>query len=215
MIDIVEALDGSVLDGAIHPSDLTVCPRMFPLGCAMFSVVLPAGPPQDIFHVGEILLSVRKLGTVVSDYGAHQIGDSGGEWAQEPHGDQLGGAMLQPNESQFRCAVDGDQHLEFAVGGLHFGDIAMELADRAAREPLLCRPHGGGLCCSRLGSDRQISAERCALARYRAQSHSSSGGCVCSWKATACLFPNRNYRRLWIFRTGPRISYRLPPFPMY
>ena len=43
MAVVVEALDGRVLDGAVHPLDLTVGPGMLRLGQAMLDVVLGAG----------------------------------------------------------------------------------------------------------------------------------------------------------------------------
>jgi hypothetical protein len=54
---VVEALDGGVLDGAVHPLDLTVGPGVLGLGGAVLDVVPGAGELESVgpeeFTVGD------------------------------------------------------------------------------------------------------------------------------------------------------------------
>lgn len=43
---VVVAFDGGVLDGAVHPLDLTIRPRMVGFGQAMLDAVLAADPVE-------------------------------------------------------------------------------------------------------------------------------------------------------------------------
>lgn len=43
---------------------------------------------------------------------------------------------MQFNESEFRCAIDGDEHVELALFGANFGNVDMEIADRIGFELL-------------------------------------------------------------------------------
>jgi hypothetical protein len=48
---MMEALDGCVLDGAVHALDLPVGPRLVDLGEAVLDVVLPASHVEHVGHV--------------------------------------------------------------------------------------------------------------------------------------------------------------------
>ena len=48
---VVETLDGGVLDGAVHPFDLSVRPRMIDLGEPVLDAVLTASHIEHMRHV--------------------------------------------------------------------------------------------------------------------------------------------------------------------
>ena len=51
MLVVMEAFDGGVLDGAVHPLHLAVGPRVLHLGEAMLDPVLPAPHVEHVRHV--------------------------------------------------------------------------------------------------------------------------------------------------------------------
>lgn len=86
----MEAFDSGVLDGPVHPFDLTVCPRMFRLRCSMIDVCFGAGVFErvgteylSLFHG---LLDERngratgarrgELDAVVGEHGVDLVGNS-------------------------------------------------------------------------------------------------------------------------------------------
>jgi hypothetical protein len=60
------ALDGRVLDGAVHPLDLTACPGTARLGQAMLDLVLRAGPVERMPAIEAWLVA---LGPVSGGFG--------------------------------------------------------------------------------------------------------------------------------------------------
>ena len=55
VVVIVIALDGRVFDGAVHPLDLPVGPRMVHLGQSMLDVVLVADAVEDVLTIVDVL----------------------------------------------------------------------------------------------------------------------------------------------------------------
>ena len=51
MFVVMEALDRRFLDGAVHPLDLTVCPRMLHLRQTMLDAIFPASHVEHMGHV--------------------------------------------------------------------------------------------------------------------------------------------------------------------
>ena len=52
---VVVALDRRILDGAVHPLDLPVGPRMVHLGQSMLDVVLVADAVEDVLTIVDVL----------------------------------------------------------------------------------------------------------------------------------------------------------------
>lgn len=50
VIVIVEALDGGVLEGPVHPLDLSIGSRMLDLGEAMFDTMFLANSAEDVLE---------------------------------------------------------------------------------------------------------------------------------------------------------------------
>ena len=71
---VVVALDRGVLDGAVHPLDLTVGPRMVHLGQPMLDVVLAADAVEDVLAVPYVLLARRELDAVVGEHRMDAVG---------------------------------------------------------------------------------------------------------------------------------------------
>ena len=150
---VVEALDRGVLDGPVHPLDLAVGPRVPGLGGAMLDVVPGAGVFEGMrpeqFAVGDRLLDQRhgratgagrgELDAVVGEHGVDLVRDGRDQPEQELLGDGGGGLLVQFDESELRCAIDGDEHVQLALFGPHLGDVDVEVADRVAFELLLRR----------------------------------------------------------------------------
>ena len=86
---IIEALDGGVLDGAVHPLDLAIRPRVLGLGQAMIDGVASAGhfkgrssewlaALKHAFDIGDrptLALRVSEVRAVVSQHGMDLVGD--------------------------------------------------------------------------------------------------------------------------------------------
>src|SRR6185436_15245836 len=97
MVIVVETFDGRVLDGSVHPLDLTIGPWVLGLGCA----VIDAGPGAGVlegmrpnsFSLGESLDDQRdcrttrawrrELDAVVGQDGVHPVGHGLDEVAEE------------------------------------------------------------------------------------------------------------------------------------
>lgn len=56
------------------------------------------------------------------------------EMAQEVTGAALLGLAVQLDEGELRGAVDGDEHVELALGGAQFGEVDMNEPDGVALE---------------------------------------------------------------------------------
>ena len=62
---VVVSFDGGFLDGAVHPFDLAVGPRVVHLGQPVLDVVLVADAIKDVLAVPDILLAGGELDAVV------------------------------------------------------------------------------------------------------------------------------------------------------
>ena len=63
MADVMVALDRGVLDGAVHPLDLSVRPRAARLGQAMLDLGLLAGPIERVPAVDTRLVALCPIGS--------------------------------------------------------------------------------------------------------------------------------------------------------
>jgi hypothetical protein len=143
---VVVALDGRVLDRAVHPLDLTIGPRMVHLGQAMLDAVLVADPVEDVLAVPDVLLAGRELDAVVGQQRVDPIGHGRDQVAQELCGFHLAGALDQAGEGDLRGSIDRHEQAQLALGRLHLGQVKVEVADRVGGEALL-----GGLVTIGLG----------------------------------------------------------------
>lgn len=81
-----------------------------------------------------IALWIGKVGAVISEHRMDLVRYGFDEVAQEVSGDTTGRFLMQLDEGELRCPVDGDEHVQLAFFGAHLGDIDMEVTDRIALE---------------------------------------------------------------------------------
>ena len=67
------------------------------------------------------------------------VGNRRHEGVQKGGGGHAIGFGDQLDEGEFARAVDGDIEMQLAFGGLHFGDVDVEITDRIGLELLLRR----------------------------------------------------------------------------
>jgi len=145
VVRLVEvALHRRLLDRAVHPLHLAVCPRMPRLCQPMVDVASGAGVfervrPERLSLRHEVLDLRRapsraaRIGEVRAVVGQHRmdlVGDRSGQVAKEVGGDARAGLFMQFDEGELRRPVDRHEQVEPALRGPHLGDVDVEIADR-------------------------------------------------------------------------------------
>ena len=78
------------------------------------------------------------MGSVVGKNRVDLVRDGLDQPAQEICGVAARDRLAELDKGELRGSVDGDEEIEFALGGSNLGDIDMEIADRVGLElPLL------------------------------------------------------------------------------
>jgi hypothetical protein len=145
---VMVALDGGVLDRAVHPLDLTIGPRVPRLGQAVLDVEIGAGGLErvaakehllgphrlDVLGRPAVTGGIGEVRTIVGEHRVDPVGDGGGESPEEVAGDPAGGLLMQLDEGELARSVDGDEQIEPALLGMHLGDVEVEIADRVGLE---------------------------------------------------------------------------------
>lgn len=145
---VVVALDGGVLDRAVHPLDLSVGPGMLRLCEAVLDTELCAGVFEgmrpDGLSLGQRLddqgrgrspgARRREVRAVVGQDFGDPVGDRFDEMAQEVASGAPFGFSVKLDEGELAGPIDGDEHVELALRGLYLGDVGVEEADRVALE---------------------------------------------------------------------------------
>ncbi len=85
---VMVALDGGVLDGSVHPLDLTVGPGMVGLGQTMLDAVLVADAIEHVPAVeggwaGAVARGMAELHPIVGQHGVDLVGHERDQRAQE------------------------------------------------------------------------------------------------------------------------------------
>ena len=123
MAVVVEALDGRVLDRAVHPLDLAVRPRVTRLGQTVFYVEVGTGALEGMTTeenlVGSHLLDLGwcpglagrfgEVRAVVGQHGVDLVGHGGSKSSEEVAGDTAGRLLVQLDESELGRTVDGHE----------------------------------------------------------------------------------------------------------
>jgi hypothetical protein len=115
------------------------------LGAGVFEGMRPDGLSgvEGCLDVGRCRTRVARrgeVGSVIGEDGVDLVRDGGDQAAQEVPGCAARHLLMEFNESELRGSIDGDEEIEFALGGSNLGDIDMEIADRVRLE----FPLGGG-----------------------------------------------------------------------
>lgn len=139
---VVEAPDGGVLDGAVHPLDLTVRPGMVDPGEAKLDAMVAAVHGEHVGHGpgrGPIGMTgcEAELDAVIGQHRMDPVGHGRDEGFEEGgRGDAIG-AFRQLDQGELAGSVYRDEQVELAFGGLQLGDVDVEEADRVGLELLL------------------------------------------------------------------------------
>lgn len=134
---IVIALDGRVLEGAIHPLDLTVSPGMIDFRQPVLDAMLFTDAVEQMLESPFILQAIGELDAVVREDDMNAVGHGSGQTAEELTGRGAGLVRMQLGVSELRRAVDGDKQVEPSLRGVNLGDVHMEVADGVLSELLL------------------------------------------------------------------------------
>ena len=132
---VVEAFNGSLLDGAVHPLDLTINPRVVRLCEPVLDVVrLTDHVEAHLPRPGGVAVArlLSELDAVVGQdrvdplrYRFLQVFQDFPSRPPVSFVDRLSGGELAG-------AVDADEQVELAFGSLNLGDIHVEEANRVA-----------------------------------------------------------------------------------
>src|ERR1039457_5057394 len=125
---VVITPDSRLLEGAVHPLDLSVRPRVVWLCEPMLDLVRPA---EQVEHMGSppgrrtwaVLREVAELNAVISEHGVNLIGDDCDQVLQECGCRIPGRRLMELSERKLRSAVDGNEQMELSLFGAHFSDI--------------------------------------------------------------------------------------------
>src|SRR3954451_10972171 len=144
VIIVVIAFDGCVLDRAVHSFDLAVGPGMIDLGESVFDTGLAATQSEHVRHtsrVRRICLSrwQTELDAIIGEHRMDFVGNGFDQGDQEGRCGDTIGFFGKLDEGELRSSVDRHEEVEFSLGGLHFGDVDVEEADRIGLELFLCR----------------------------------------------------------------------------
>ena len=126
---VVIAFDGGVLDGAVHPFDLPVGPRMVRFGEPVLDAMLAADlvEPMDAHACGPAIAVLRQVGeldAVIRQDGVQVIGDCFDQRFQERHGGRTIGLVMKLDEGELRGAIDPDIEVKLAFLGTDLGDCS-------------------------------------------------------------------------------------------
>lgn len=138
----MKTFDRRLLDGPVHPLDLTVGPWVVRFGEPVLDVVGLAdhveahlagpGGVSVTKLLGELNAIVRQNGVDAVGYGFQQVLEELPSCSPVSLVDQLG-------DRELAGAVDANEQVQFAFGGLHVGDIDVKEANRVALEALTLR----------------------------------------------------------------------------
>ena len=125
---VMITLDGGLLEGAVHPLDLTVRPEVIRLGQAVIDVVFTAHAVEDVATCEQVLLTVGELNAVVGEQRVQLLGHGLDEIVEKLRRDQLRRPRVQFSVSKLAGAVDGYKQAELSLLGPDLGDVDVEIA---------------------------------------------------------------------------------------
>ena len=145
---VVEALDGRVLDGAVHPFDLAIGPWVLRLGRAMIDIVARACKLECVrseqFAISDCLSNHRhcrapctrcgEMDAIVGERCMDLVGNRGDQAMQKVTGGGSLGRLVQLDEGELAGSVDRNEHIQLALFGPNFGNVDVEVADGIGTE---------------------------------------------------------------------------------
>ena len=82
VVVVVEALDGRVLDGAVHALDLAIRPWVLDLGEPMVDLMLAADPVEDVLEGVNVPLVVGEPDAIIGQHDVDPVGHGSDQVAQ-------------------------------------------------------------------------------------------------------------------------------------
>jgi hypothetical protein len=137
----VIALDAGFLDGAVHPLDLSVCPRVVGFGQPMFDPMaltrsikgMSSEPsrwaPPVLWKIGELNAVVAQNNLNLVRNSSHKSIEKGSRRGRRRLLDKLG-------KGEFARPVEGSIEIKLAFFRPHLSDVDVKEADRVSLEPL-------------------------------------------------------------------------------
>ena len=134
---VVEPPHGGVLDGTVHALDLAIGPRMLWLGQPVVDIGEGAGVFERVCserllardHLADlgwgpgIALGIGEVDAVIGQHRMDLVGHGLNQGAQEVGRGARRCLGVQLSEGELAGAVDSDEEVELAFGGLHLGDV--------------------------------------------------------------------------------------------
>ena len=139
-VGIVERFDGCFLDGPVHAFGLTIDPRVVWLGEPMLDAVLIANAVEDVAceipPAGSIavLRQVGKGHSIVGQHGMNGIRERLDGAAEELGAIHLAGVIAELDIGELGRPIDGQEHVELALGQAKLADIDVDVSDRGCGE---------------------------------------------------------------------------------
>ena len=148
MAVVMVALDGRVLDRAVHSLDLPIGPKVPRLGQAMLDIAAGTGKleavgleglsgcnrlPDDGGGRGNVA-GCREVGAVVGEHCVHLVGHGLDKVPEEVACDPPRGSSMELNEGELGRAVDGDEQVEPPFRRVDLSQIDVKVAERIGLE---------------------------------------------------------------------------------
>ncbi len=139
---VMETLDGGLLDGAVHPLDLTIGPGMIGLRQSVLdSVRLADHVEAHLPGIDRVSIPglVGELDPVVGKDRMDPVWHNPEQVFQELPCCSPIGFFNELGNGELAGPVDGHEEIELALSGLHLGNVDVKETDRVALEPLAPR----------------------------------------------------------------------------
>ena len=112
---------------------------MIGLGQPMFDPVFPTDAIERMAakpggRTSSVLRQVGELDAGVGEHNLDPVGHGGDKGLQDGARGLRSGLVDELSDRELGGAVDGDEEIELALRGLHFGDVDVEEADRIGLE---------------------------------------------------------------------------------
>lgn len=151
VVVVVEAFYRRVLDGSVHPLDLTICPWVARFGQTVLDVEISASHLERMATKGHVVTAhdlyifrgpaitgwIGEVGPVVSQYGVDFVGNGLRQRPEEVTGNASGCLLNKLGKGELGSPVDGYEEIEPAFSRMHLGNVDVKIADRIALELLL------------------------------------------------------------------------------
>ena len=136
----MEGLDGGLFDGPVHPLSLPVGPRVVRLRQLVSDAVFIANLAKDVHsqksvdRLVSVLGQVGKGHAVVSQYGVDLVGKGFDHAARKVCTVHLAHVIPELDIGELGDPVNGQEHIELALGQAQLGNVDVYVADLSGRK---------------------------------------------------------------------------------